>query len=76
MKSGDILVCELTDPEWTPLFSLAGGVVADTGSSLSHAAVVAQLSSAAMPLSLFFTTAPNISGSSLFRDVSKRTFLF
>lgn len=42
MKSGDILVCELTDPEWTPLFSLAGGVVADTGSSLSHAAIVAR----------------------------------
>ncbi len=42
MKSGDILVCELTDPEWTPLFKLAGGVVADTGSSLSHAAIVAR----------------------------------
>ena len=42
MKSGDILVCELTDPEWTPLFRLASGVVADTGSSLSHAAIVAR----------------------------------
>jgi len=42
MKSGDILVCELTDPEWTPLFKLAAGVVADTGSSLSHAAIVAR----------------------------------
>ena len=42
MKSGDILVCELTDPEWTPLFRLAAGVVADTGSSLSHAAIVAR----------------------------------
>ena len=42
MKRGDILVCHLTDPEWTPLFKLAGGVVADTGSSLSHAALVAR----------------------------------
>ena len=42
MKRGDILVCHLTDPEWTPLFKLAGGVVADTGSSLSHAAIVAR----------------------------------
>ena len=42
MKSGDILVCELTDPEWTPLFRLAAAVVADTGSSLSHAAIVAR----------------------------------
>lgn len=42
MKKGNILVCELTDPEWTPLFKLASGVVADTGSSLSHAAIVAR----------------------------------
>ena len=42
MKKGDILVCHLTDPEWTPLFSLAGAVVADTGSALSHAAIVAR----------------------------------
>ena len=42
MKRGDILVCHLTDLEWTPLFKLAGGVVADTGSSLSHAAIVAR----------------------------------
>ena len=42
MQRGDILVCELTDPEWTPLFKLAGAIVADTGSSLSHAAIVAR----------------------------------
>ena len=38
----EILVCRLTDPEWTPLFTLAGGVVADTGGELSHAAIVAR----------------------------------
>lgn len=42
MKKGDILVCHLTDPEWTPLFKLASAVVADTGSTLSHAAIVAR----------------------------------
>lgn len=42
MKKGDILVCHLTDPEWTPLFTLASAVVADTGSALSHAAIVAR----------------------------------
>ena len=42
MKKGDILVCHLTDPEWTSLFQLAGAVVADTGSALSHAAIVAR----------------------------------
>ena len=42
MQKGDVLVCQLTDPEWTPLFNLASAVVADTGSSLSHAAIVAR----------------------------------
>nr|WP_292163226.1 PEP/pyruvate-binding domain-containing protein [Butyrivibrio sp.] len=39
---GDILVCTYTDPEWTPLFTLAAGVVVDTGGTLSHAAIVAR----------------------------------
>ena len=42
MKKGDVLVCHYTDPEWTPLFGLASAVVADTGSELSHAAIVAR----------------------------------
>ncbi|MBQ8162579.1 MAG: phosphoenolpyruvate synthase [Clostridia bacterium] len=42
LEKGDILVCPLTDPEWTPLFTLAGGVVVDTGGTLSHAAIVAR----------------------------------
>ncbi len=42
MKKGDILVCPFTAPEWTPLFKLASAVVADTGSALSHAAIVAR----------------------------------
>ncbi len=42
LNKGDILVCRLTDPEWTPLFTIAAGVVADTGAELSHAAIVAR----------------------------------
>lgn len=42
LKQGDILVCPYTDPEWTPLFTLAAGVVSDTGGTLSHAAIVAR----------------------------------
>ena len=42
LKQGDILVCRYTDPEWTPLFTLAAGVVSDTGGALSHAAIVAR----------------------------------
>jgi pyruvate,water dikinase len=42
LKRGDVLVCPFTDPAWTPLFSLASAVVADTGGPLSHAAIVAR----------------------------------
>jgi pyruvate,water dikinase len=42
LEEGDILVCTYTDPEWTPLFCLAAGVVVDTGGTLSHAAIVAR----------------------------------
>ena len=42
LEQGDILVCTYTDPEWTPLFTLASAVVVDTGGTLSHAAIVAR----------------------------------
>ncbi len=42
LEKNDILACPYTDPEWTPLFALAGGVVVDTGGTLSHAAIVAR----------------------------------
>jgi pyruvate,water dikinase len=40
--AGDVLVAPATDPSWAPLFLLAGAVVIDTGSNISHAAVVAR----------------------------------
>lgn len=42
LKKGEILVCRYTDPEWTPLFTLAAAVISDTGGTLSHAAIVAR----------------------------------
>jgi pyruvate,water dikinase len=42
VEAGEILVCSATNPAWTPLFSKIGGVVADQGGSLSHAAIVAR----------------------------------
>lgn len=42
LEPGDVLVCQYTDPSWTPLFALAAAVVADTGGQLSHAAIVAR----------------------------------
>ena len=42
VKPGDILVCEMTQPAWTPLFSIVSGLVSDTGGILSHCAIVAR----------------------------------
>jgi len=42
LSAGDVLVCEMTLPPWTPLFATACAVVADTGGVLSHCAIVAR----------------------------------
>lgn len=42
VREGDILVCEMTMPPWTPLFAIASAVVADTGGVLSHCAIVSR----------------------------------
>lgn len=42
LNPGDVLVCEMTLPPWTPLFATACAVVADTGGVLSHCAIVAR----------------------------------
>ncbi|WP_350353349.1 PEP/pyruvate-binding domain-containing protein [Microbacterium sp. A8/3-1] len=42
VKRGDVLVCQHTDPAWTPLFTIASAVVTETGGVLSHAAIVAR----------------------------------
>jgi pyruvate,water dikinase len=41
-EDGDILVCSMTDPSWTPLFLLADALVIDTGGQMSHGAIVAR----------------------------------
>ncbi len=42
LKNGEILVAPLTNPVWTPLFAIAGGVVTEVGGMLSHGAIVAR----------------------------------
>jgi phosphohistidine swiveling domain-containing protein len=41
-QPGDILIATATDPGWTPLFLVAGAVVLELGSMLSHGAVLAR----------------------------------
>lgn len=42
LRPGDVLVAPFTNPGWTPLFRNAVAVVADTGSAMSHAVIVAR----------------------------------
>ena len=42
LEPGEILVAPLTDAAWTPLFLVAGAVVADVGALNSHAVVVSR----------------------------------
>jgi pyruvate,water dikinase len=42
VKQGDILVCQMTNPAWTPLFGMISGIVTDAGGTVSHPAVMAR----------------------------------
>ena len=42
VKHGDILVCQMTNPAWTPLFAIIGGIVCDAGGMVAHPAVMAR----------------------------------
>jgi pyruvate,water dikinase len=42
LEPGGILVCRTTDPSWTPLLAVAGAVVTDIGSIISHGAIAAR----------------------------------
>ena len=42
VRTGDILVCQITNPTWAPIFQKIAGAVSDIGGSMSHAAIVAR----------------------------------
>ena len=42
LQTGDILVCQITNPTWAPIFQKIAGTVSDIGGSMSHAAIVAR----------------------------------
>jgi pyruvate,water dikinase len=42
LRKGDILVCQITNPTWAPIFQTIAGAVSDIGGSMSHAAIVAR----------------------------------
>jgi phosphoenolpyruvate synthase/pyruvate phosphate dikinase len=42
LEPGDILVCPMTSPAWTPWLGLIAGAVVETGGLLSHTAILAR----------------------------------
>ena len=42
LAAGDVLVTRQTDPGWTPLFFVVGGLVMERGGMLSHGAILAR----------------------------------
>ncbi len=42
IEPGDILVCQVTNPTWSPLFQKISAAVSDIGGSMSHMAIVAR----------------------------------
>ena len=41
-KKGEILVTEMTDPDWEPIMKIASGIVTDRGGRTAHAAIISR----------------------------------
>ena len=41
-KAGEVLVTDMTDPDWEPIMKIAAAIVTDKGSRTSHAAIVSR----------------------------------
>jgi rifampicin phosphotransferase len=42
IQAGDVLVCPVTSPVWSVLFSRIGALVTNTGGIISHPAIIAR----------------------------------
>jgi pyruvate,water dikinase len=41
-KKGEILITEMTDPDWVPIMKIAAGIVTDRGGRTCHAAIISR----------------------------------
>jgi pyruvate,water dikinase len=42
VEDGEVLVCPITNPSWTPIFKRIKGAVSDSGGIMAHAAIVSR----------------------------------
>ena len=48
VKKGDVLVTDMTDPNWEPVMKLAAAIVTNRGGRTCHAAIIARGSASAV----------------------------
>ena len=41
-KTGEVLVTDMTDPDWEPIMKIAGAIVTDKGGRTCHAAIISR----------------------------------
>ena len=49
-QKGEVLVTEITDPDWEPIMKIASAIVTNSGGRTRHAAIVSRANSAFRPL--------------------------
>jgi pyruvate,water dikinase len=42
VKPGDIIVTDMTDPDWEPIMKIAGGIITNRGGRTCHAAIISR----------------------------------
>ncbi|HBS48342.1 TPA: phosphoenolpyruvate synthase [Candidatus Dependentiae bacterium] len=42
LQSGEILITDMTDPDWVPIMKIAGGIITNRGGRTCHAAIVSR----------------------------------
>jgi pyruvate,water dikinase len=42
LQPGEVLVTDITDPDWEPIMKIASGIVTNRGGRVCHAAIIAR----------------------------------
>lgn len=71
VQAGDIIVTEMTDPDWLPVLKKASGIITDKGGRTCHAAIVARELGIAALVGTTYATGTIQNGQSITLDCSQ-----